>query len=93
MICFWKQLSSVSLLSLFFMAFVSCSGSSGDDTSRARPMAPSPSSPKVTIDNLLAEISPSNAENYVVSGKCDSSLQTQVIVTLGRPNVQDCLYE
>ena len=92
MVCFWKQLSPAPLLSLFFMAFVSCSGSSGDDTSRTRP-PPSPSSPKVTIDQSLKEISPLSAKNYVVSGKCDSSLQTKVVVTLGQPNVQvtlDC---
>ena len=101
MVCFWKQLSPVLLLSLFFMAFVSCSGNSGEDTSRAKPPSPrspsprppSPSPPKVTIDNSLAEISPLNAGNYVVSGKCDSSLQVEVVVTLGQPDVQinlDC---
>ena len=87
MVYFWKQLRLGSLLSLFFMALVSCSGSSGEDTSRAL------ASPKATIDQSLKEISPLNAENYVVSGKCDSSLQTKVVVTLGRPNVQvnlDC---
>ena len=86
MVCCWKQLSPVPLLSLFFMALVSCSGSSGDDTSRT-------DSPKVTIDQSLKEISPLSAKNYVVSGKCDSSLQTKVVVTLGRPNIQvtlDC---
>ena len=73
------------------MALVSCSGSSGDDTSRTEP--PSPPPPKVTIDQSLKEISPLSAKNYVVSGKCDSSLQTKVVVTLGQPNVQvtlDC---
>ena len=93
MVCCWKQLRPAPLLSLFFMAFVSCSGSSGDDTSRTRPKPPSPSSPKVTIDQSLKEISPLSAKNYVVSGKCDSSLQTKVVVTLGQPNVQvtlDC---
>ena len=93
MVCCWKQLSPAPLLSLFFMALVSCGGSSGDDTSRARPRPPSPSSPKVTIDQSLKEISPLSTKNYVVSGKCDSSLQTKVVVTLGQPNVQvtlDC---
>ena len=90
MVCFWKQLNCsippFLLLNLFFMALVSCSGSSGDDTSRT-------DSPKVTIDQSLKEISPLSAKNYVVSGKCDSSLQTKVVVTLGQPNVQvtlDC---
>ena len=91
MVCCWKQLSPASLLSLFFMALVSCSGGSGDDTSREKP--PSPAPPKVTIDQSLKEISPLSAKSYVVSGKCDSSLQTKVVVTLGRPNIQvtlDC---
>ena len=93
MACFWKQLSPIPVLSLFFMAFVSCGGSSGDDTSRTKPPSPSPVPPKVRIDKSLGEVSPLNAENYVVSGKCDSSLQTKVVVTLGQPDVQitlDC---
>ena len=76
MVCFWKQLNCsippVLLLSLFFMAFVSCSDKSGEDNSQEKP--PSPRSVPLSFNELVEEFNSSTASNYSLSGKCDSSL-------------------
>ena len=91
---FGKQLRSVLLLSLFFMAFVSCSGNSGEDPSQEKPPAPPTAPPKVTLEvDTSAPLTISNKETYPVSGKCDSNLSGQVDVTIGETNanaLSDC---
>ena len=91
MVCFWKQLNCsippVLLLSLFFMAFVSCSGSSGDDTSQEKP--PSPRSVPLSFNELVEEFNSSTASNYSLSGKCDSSLGGSVEVSISGTDITD----
>ena len=86
---FGKQLRPVLLLSLFFMAFVSCSDS-GEDASQEKPPAP----PTVTLEvDTSVPLTISNKKTYPVSGKCDSNLSGQVDVTIGETNanaLSDC---
>ena len=86
---FGKQRRPVLLLSLFFMAFVSCSDS-GEDASQEKPPAP----PKVNLEvDTPGPLTISNVGAYPVSGKCDSNLSGQVDVTIGETNanaLSDC---
>ena len=69
------------------MAFVSCSGSSGDDTSQERP--PSPRSIPLLFNELVEEFNSSTASNYSLSGKCDSSLEGSVEVSISGTDITD----
>ena len=74
----------VYLLSL--LLFTACSG--GLDSGSQK------DSSKVTLSESLEEISATNAQSYTFSGKCDSSLESQVSITVGTPNITqllDCL--
>ena len=91
MVCFWKQLNCsippVLLLSLFFMAFVSCSGKSGEDNSQERP--PSPRLVPLSFNELVEEFNSSTASNYSLSGKCDSSLGENVEVSISGTDITE----
>ena len=96
MVCFWKQLNCsiplFLLLSLFFMAFVSCSGNSGEDNSRERPPSPRPPSPRsvpLSFNKLVEEFNSSTASNYSLSGKCDSSLGGSVEVSISGTDITE----
>ena len=91
MVCFWKQLNCsippVLLLSLFFMAFVSCSDKSGEDNSQEKP--PSPRSVPLSFNELVEEFNSSTASNYSLSGKCDSSLGGSVEVSISGTDITE----
>ena len=72
------------------MAFVSCSGNSGEDSSRERPPSPRPPSPiliPLSFNGLVEEFDSSTASNYSLSGKCDSSLEGSVEVSISGTDI------
>ena len=91
MVCCWKQLNCsiplLLLLNLFFMAFVSCSGKSGEDNSQEKP--PSPRSVPLSFNKLVEEFNSSTASNYSLSGKCDSSLGGSVEVSISGTDITE----
>ena len=74
------------------MAFVSCSGNSGEDNSRERPPSPRPPSPRsvpLSFNKLVEEFNSSTASNYSLSGKCDSSLGGSVEVSISGTDITE----
>ena len=83
-----KPLILLPLLSFFLFTFVACSNDSELKSTTRQGL-----SSKVILNQSLDVISSSTAQNYTVNGKCDSSLETKVTITVGQPNVQikvDC---
>ena len=74
------------LLNFFLFTLIACS-----NNSELKPITPqdlSSRASRVTLNQSLDIISSSTAQNYTVNGKCDSSLGTEVKITVGQPNVQ-----
>ena len=67
--------SLVYLLGL--LLFTACGGGSDSGSQE--------NSSKVTLSESLEEVSATNAQSYTLSGKCDSSLGSQVSITVGTP--------
>ena len=88
-----KPLRSTLIPLLSFLLFVACGDGLENENQENSPKV-TLSESKVTLSESLEDISMANAQNYLLRGRCDASLESLVNITVGEPNITlqlDCL--